>query len=201
MFNKIKLQNDLFTIFDTMNQIQKNGDEYMATECSRAISEFVSSGIVSTTDIGIGTPISSVYNGNGSGTMSINSINLRNLLYNTYIAKYDMNTLAKSIADNISSVCSELSTVRTTTTGISTYSYEPYSSPDGGSGVGSFSGQKAIIQLKLQTCFATMNHMNKNGNVYLAQEFASAVDTYLRSGSISVTLQAPLTGSGSGTIS
>lgn len=199
--NKVKLQNDLFNVFDTMNSIYRNGDEYMATECSRVIHEYILGGDVSTIDAGTGTPTSSVYSGKGDGTMNINSANLKNLLYNTFIAQYDITALAKGIADDINSVCSESNIIQTTTKGTSTFSYPPYSSVDGGVGKGSFTSQKSIIQLKLQSCFATMNHMTKNGNMYLAQEIASAIDNYLKSGRVSVTLQTPLNGKGEGTIS
>ena len=199
--NKIKLQNDLFNIFDAMNSIYKNGDEYMAIECSKVIYEYILSGNVSTIDVGTGTPSSSVYNGKGDGTMNINSANLKNLLYNTFIAKYDINDLAKGIANNINVVCSESNIIQTTTKGTSTFSYPPYSSADGGIGKGTFTSQSSIIQLRLQSCFATMNHINNNGNIYFAQELASAIDDYLKSGTINVTLQSPLTGTGNGTIS
>lgn len=199
--NKVKLQNDLFNVFDTMNSIYRNGDEYMATECSRVIHEYILGGSVSTIDAGTGTPTSSVYSGKGDGTMNINSVNLKNLLYNTFIAQYDMTALAKGIADDINSVCSESNIIQTTTKGTSTFSYPPYSSVDGGVGKGTFTSQSSIIQLRLQSCFATMNHMNNNGNIYFAQELASAIDDYLKSGTINVILQMPLTGTGNGTIS
>lgn len=199
--NKIKLQNNLFNIFNTMNSIHKNGDEYMAIECSKVIHEYILSGNVSTIDVGAGTPTSSVYNGKGDGMMNINSANLKNLLYNTFIAQYDITALAKGIADDINSVCSESNIIQTTTKGTSTFSYPPYSSVDGGVGKGSFTSQSSIIQLRLQSCFATMNHMTKNGNMYLAQEIASSIDNYLKSGRVSVTLQTPLSGKGEGAIS
>ena len=50
-------------------------------------------------------------------------------------------------------------------------------------------------------CFDAMNKMYQNGNMYMAQEFAKAVDEYLKSGNINVNLQAPMSGSGSGKIS
>lgn len=199
--NKIKLQNDLFNVFDTMGSVYKNGDEYMAIECSKVINEYILSGSVSTIDVGTGTPTSSTYNGKGDGTMNINSAKLKNLLYNTFIAKYDINYLAKEIVNDINVVCSESNIVQTITKGTSTFSYLPYSSVDGGIGEGDFTSQISIIQLRLQSCFATMNHMNNNGDIYFAQELASAIDDYLKSGTINVTLQTPLNGVGNGTIS
>jgi hypothetical protein len=54
----------------------------------------------------------------------------------------------------------------------------------------------------LTTCFASMNNMSANGDDYFASQLALAVDSYLKAGSISVSLKAPfVSGSGSGSIS
>jgi hypothetical protein len=45
-----------------------------------------------------------------------------------------------------------------------------------------------------------MNAMTQGGDDYFAARLAAAVDAYLKAGSVSVTLQPPLTGTGSGAI-
>lgn len=57
-----------------------------------------------------------------------------------------------------------------------------------------------MIFTKLVACFNSMNKMIKNGNMHFAQEWAKAIDEYLKMGQISVTLQAPIVGTGTGKI-
>ena len=66
---------------------------------------------------------------------------------------------------------------------------------------GKFSGSKATIENKLKACFSAMDNMVSGGNEHYAQEMASAIDSYLKAGSISVNLKAPfVSGTGGGSI-
>ena len=116
-----------------------------------------------------------------------------------YVKKYENNDLATHIASDIDDVCSASNTCSTTTTGTSTI---PGSSPHpaSGSGKGTFTGAKATMETKLKSCFSSMNSMVTGGNMYFAQEFAVAVYNYLKNGTIAITLQAPMSGAGSGGI-
>lgn len=197
--NKTKLQNDFYDIFDTMNHIYKNGEEYMATRCADVIDEYISNGLASTVDSGTGS-VSGAYVGNGTGTMKINASNLRNLLLNTILNTKNNDELAQKLASNIHIVCTSANTISTTTKGTTTPPTGT-TQPDAGVGRGSFTSTSSIISSKLRTCFLTMDKLSKGGNMYFAQEWANAIDNYMKSGMVNVILQPPMSGVGSGTIS
>ncbi|MDR0375246.1 MAG: hypothetical protein LBH85_05925 [Treponema sp.] len=74
------------------------------------------------------------------------------------------------------------------------------SSPFAGTGKGKFTGNKAAIETTLKACFSAMNAMSEGGDDYFAARLAAAVGAYLKAGSVSVTLQSPLAGTGAGAI-
>ncbi len=197
--NVTKLKSDFYSIFDTMNSIYKNGEEYMATQCAKAIYDFIYSGNVTTVDAGTGSR-GGVYSGSGSGKMKINRSMLSSLLLNTFLSTNNNSDLAILISSNINTVCSMINTVETSTSGTSVLS--PQSQYyDTGKGKGVFIGSQLIIQTKLQSCFDVMNNMYTNGNLYFANEWANALNNYMSSGAITVTLQSPMIGGGTGRIS
>jgi hypothetical protein len=198
--SKITLQNNLYNVFDAMNYVYKNGEEYMATRCADVIASYLSSGVVTTTDGGTGSSGSGVYAGGGVGTMQINTTNLRNLFLTSLLTAKNNDELAQRLTNNIHSVCSASNTINTTTTGTTTFP-SGTSTVDGGTAKGSFVGVSTIISSKLRICFSTMNKMTKGGNMYFAQEWADAIHTYLKGGVIKVILQSPMSGTGVGTIS
>ena len=193
------LQAYLYSAFNAMNDItDDSGNRYMAEKVAKAISDFVRTGQVTSTDAGTAGD-GGVYAGSGTGSMQISESNLKSKLQTTFEAKYENNDLATHIASDIDDVCSASNTCSTTTTGTSTI---PGSSPHpaSGSGKGTFTGAKATIETKLKSCFSSMNSMVTGGNMYFAQEFAVAVYNYLKNGTIAITLQAPMSGAGSGGI-
>lgn len=193
------LQADLYSAFNAMNDItDDSGNRYMAEKVAKAISDFVQTGQVTSTDAGTAGD-GGVYAGSGTGSMQISESNLKSKLQTTFESKYENNNLATHIASDIDDVCSASNTCSTTTTGTSTI---PGSSPHpaSGSGKGTFTGAKATIETKLKSCFSSMNSMVTGGNMYFAQEFAVAVYNYLKNGTIAITLQAPMSGAGSGGI-
>lgn len=195
----ITLQNKIYNIFNRMNKIYSNGNEYMATEIAQEITSYIAQGEVNTVDVGTGSH-GGAYGGVGKGSMSINTSLLKNYLSSTFLSKSNNYELARRMAKDIDTVCSMGNTIITSTKGVSVISSsDTYS--DSGVGKGSFSSSSNIIYMKLKNCFDYMNKMTKNGNLYFAQEFAQAIDEYLKSGTINVTLQAPLGGGGIGTIS
>ena len=194
----ITLQNKLYDIFKAMNDIHSNGDEYMGANVADEISSYISQGTVNTVDSGVGSAGGS-YTGKGTGTMKINTSLLKNKLTSTFLSKSNNVELARKISSDIDNVCSMQNTIKTNTSGTSVLPSSSY--PDSGVGNGTFSSQSNIIYSKLKDCFDAMNKMYQNGNMYMAQEFAKAVDEYLKSGNINVNLQAPMSGSGSGKIS
>lgn len=193
------LQADLYSAFNAMNDItDDSGNRYMAEKVAKAIFDFVRTGQVTSTDAGTAGD-GGVYAGSGTGSMQISESNLKSKLQTTFEAKYENNDLATHIASDVDDVCSASNTCSTTTTGTSTI---PGTSPHpaSGSGKGTFTGAKATIETKLKSCFSSMNSMVTGGNMYFAQEFAVAVYNYLKNGTIAITLQAPMSGVGSGGI-
>ena len=193
------LQADLYSAFNAMNDITNDsGNRYMAEKVAKAISDFVRTGQVTSTDEGTAGD-GGVYAGKGTGSMQISESNLKSKLQTTFEAKYENNDLATHIASDIDDVCSASNTCSTTTKGTSTISgSSPHSAS--GSGKGTFTGAKSTIETKLKSCFSSMNSMVTGGNMYFAQEFAVAVYNYLKNGTIAITLQAPMSGAGSGGI-
>ena len=193
------LQADLYSAFNAMNDItDDSGNRYMAEKVAKAISDFVRTGQVTSTDAGTAGD-GGVYAGSGTGSMQISESNLKSKLQTTFEAKYENNDLATHIASDIDDVCSASNTCSTTTTGTSTIpGTNPH--PASGNGKGTFTGAKATIETKLKSCFSSMNSMVTGGNMYFAQEFAVAVYNYLKNGTIAITLQAPMSGAGGGGI-
>lgn len=196
---KATLQANLFTAFDAMNNItDDSGNTYMAEKVAKAISDYIKTGTVTSVDAGTASD-SGVYAGAGTGTMEIAESTLKSNLETTFKAKYENDDLATHIASDIDTVCSASNTCSTDTTGTSTIPSSP-PKPASGKGKGTFTGVKATIETKLKSCFASMNNMADGGNMYLATEWADAVDSYMKAGTIVITLQPPMSGSGSGVI-
>jgi hypothetical protein len=170
----------------------------MAEKMAAAIKEYILTGQVATTDAG--TAPAGVYAGAGTGTMTISADDLEEDLAETFENTEVNSFLAEHMATDIDAASSEDDTVDTDTTGTVT---TPAGMASGfaGKGKGEFAGSKATIQTLLNACFEIMNTMSVGGDDYLAAQIAIAVDTYLKAGAISTTLQTPLVGSGSGVIS
>jgi hypothetical protein len=129
--------------------------------------------------------------------MTINADTLKNDLQTTFEAKYSNDDLAAHMATDIDNACKADNTVSTTSTGTVT-TPSGATSPFSGPAQGKFTGSKSTIESKLKTCFSAMNDMSSGGNDYYAAQFASAIDSYLKAGTISVTLKVPPFASGSG---
>lgn len=195
---KSTLQAALQSTFLAMNNITDGtGDRYMADNVALNIKDYILAGVTSTSDAGAASAGS--YTGSGSGTMTIDSGSLADDLYATFTARYSNGDLASHIAADIDKACSAQDIVAETSTGTVTTSSG--TSAFSGPAIGSFSGSKAAIESVLKSCFSAMDSMTSGGNEYFAAEMASAVDSYLKGGAISVTLRSPFTaGAGAGAI-
>ncbi|MBO4507097.1 MAG: hypothetical protein J5747_00495 [Spirochaetaceae bacterium] len=193
------LKNLLKNTFLAMNNITDgSGDRYMADNVANNIKDYILTGKTSTTDTGVAPGGS--YSGKGSGNMTIDVSSLADDLYSTFTAGYGNNDLASHIATDINKACVADNTVSETSKGKVTTPSGATSSFSGPA-QGKFSGSKATIESKLKACFSSMDEMTSGGNEYFAQEMASAIDSYLKAGSISVTLKSPfLSGTGGGAI-
>jgi hypothetical protein len=181
---KTTLETKLKQIFQTMQDGSKD-DAWMAAQVSDAIKTYVLTGIVSTADTGA-APAGS-YAGAGVGAMTINKDNLKSDLQSTFEAAYENNALAAHMATDSDTACKADNTVSTTSTGLVTTPVG-VSSPFSGPGQGKFAGAKAAIENILKACFSAMNNMSSGGDDFLAAQFATAVDSYLKAGSLSTTL-------------
>ena len=193
------LQSAFQATFLAMNDITDgSGDRYMADNVAENIKTYILTGDTTTTDAGAAP--SGAYAGSGKGKMTIDDSSLADDLYSTFTAGYDNNGLASHMAADIDKACSANDTVSETSKGTVT-------TPSGattsfaGPAQGKFSGSKTTIESKLKACFSSMDGMTSGGNEYFAQEMASAIDSYLKAGSISVNLKAPfVSGTGGGSI-
>ena len=184
-----------FTAMDSI--LDGTGDRYMADETAQAMADYILAGDTKTADTGAAP--AGAYTGSGQGKMSIDGSSLASDLYATFTAGYDNDALAAHMAADIDKACSADKTVSesskgtvTTSSGTATF---------GGPAEGKFSGSKATIEAKLKKCFADMDEMTSGGNGHFASEWASAVDSYLKAGQITVELKSPFTkGTGKGTI-
>jgi hypothetical protein len=201
-FASAKLETKLKAIYAAMDAITDGtGNDYQAREVAKALKEFILTGQTSTVDSGA-TPAGS-YAGKGTGTMTIDADMLESALKTTFAKESDNPTLAANIATDIDNACKADNTVSETSSGIVTTG-SGATSNFSGPAIGKFSGDKSKISVPLAACFETMNGMMQGGgNDYHAAQFTSALHTYLKSGTISVTLKAPpfASGSGSGVIS
>jgi len=172
---------------------------WMAEQIANAIKAYAGSGQASTTDGGAAP--AGVYVGAGAGTMAINADDLKSKLKTTFEAAYTNDDLAAHIASDIDDVCKADDTITTVSAGTVTTPVGA-TSPFSGPGKGKFTGTKAVIETVLKACFSTMNSMSVGGDDYFAAQFAVAVDSYLKAGKISVTLQPPfVSGAGEGAMS
>jgi hypothetical protein len=193
---KTTLETKLKSVFASMRDGSKT-NAWMASQIAAEIKSYILAGQVSTTDAG--TVPAGAYAGAGSGTMTINDSNLGSALKTTFEAAYGNDDLAAHIATDIHAACTASDTVSTGTKGTVTTPVG-VSSPFAGTGKGKFAGAKAAIETTLKACFAAMNAMSKGGDDYFAAQLAAAVDAYLKAGQVSVTLQAPLAGTGAGAV-
>jgi hypothetical protein len=194
--NNPVLETKLKSVFASMTDGSKT-DEWMASRIAEEVKSYILTGLVSTSDSG--TVPAGAYAGAGSGTMTINSSNLGSALKATFEAAYSNDDLAAHIATDINAACTAGDTTSTSTKGTVT-TPSGASSPLTGTGKGKFAGAKAAIETTLKACFAAMNTMTQGGDDYFAAQLAAAVAAYLKAGTISVTLQPPLAGTGSGAI-
>lgn len=195
--NKSVLQSSLLAAFLEMNNLDDgSGDRYMADNVASHIKTYILGGTTTTTDAG--TAPAGAYTGQGTGTMTIDDSSLADDLYETFIAQYGDDELASHMADDIDKACGADNTVSETTTG--TVTFTGGSSAMSGSAEGKFIGDKSLIESKLKACFEAMLDMTEGGNEHFAEEFADVIDSYLKAGTISVTLKSPLSGAGTGKI-
>jgi hypothetical protein len=192
------LQAKIITVFDAMNNITENGNEYCAGEMADAIKTHILTGQISTVDSGV-APAGS-YVGSSIGVMTISDSALKDDLLSTFTAGYGNDDLADHIAADIDNACIANDTVQGTSTGTVTTgsgATVPFSGP----AVGKFTGTKTPIATALKTCFKSMNGMTSGGNQLFAEQLSTALDAYLKAGAITVQLKPPFSsGSGSGKI-
>ncbi|MDR3019897.1 MAG: hypothetical protein LBU66_03220 [Treponema sp.] len=194
---KTDLEKAFKDIFTAMQDGSKT-DEWMAEQVADAIQNYIKSGQVSTEDTGAAPGGS--YAGDGVGSMVINGDSLKNKLKITYESGYGDDDLAAHIAADIDDVCAAEDIVSVVSTGDVTIPGAGTSSFSG-PGIGKFTGDKDDIEDSLKDCFKQMNNISQGGDDYLAFQFASAVDLYLKAGEIKINLQAPfVSGAGFGGI-
>ena len=192
------LETALKTMFNAMNTISSGGNAYCAAQMASAIKAYILTGQVTTTDTGVAP--AGAYAGAGVGIMTINSDSLKSALQSTFEAAYPNDDLSAHMATDIDNACKADNAISTTSTGTVT-TPTGATSPFSGPGQGTFTGTKETLETMLKACFTAMNTMASGGNDYFAEQLATAVDTYLKTGSMRITLKSPFaSGSGMGKI-
>ena len=200
------LETALISIFASMGSMTSGGDAYLAKNMALAIKSYILTATVSTTDAGTvgGT---SVYAGSGTGLPGcfvIDNTALETNLLNCFTAENVTDAdIGNGIADSIDSACSQQNIISTSTNGTLT---PPSGTPGpySGTGKGTFTGLKTTISQKLlglgaiKGTFEKMNEMTSGGDALFAKDLAGAIGDYLRNGSVTVVLDSPITGGGTG---
>jgi hypothetical protein len=189
------LETKLKAVFASMRDGSKT-NAWMASQIAGEIKSYILTGQASTADAGAAP--AGAYAGAGTGTMAIDDGSLGSALKTTFEAAYVNDDLAAHIATDINAACTASGTISTSTKGTVT-TPAGVSSPFAGTGKGKFTGDKTAIETTLKACFAAMNSMSQGGDDYFAAQLA-AVTAYLKAGSVSVTLQPPLAGTGAGAV-
>lgn len=199
------LQGSITTIFNSMRNMTSGGDTYLSKQLAVAIKTFILTAEVETVDSGSAS--GGTYAGKGTGTPGcfvIDNATLETALYSTFTAKNVTDTdIGNGIANNINEVCTKQNLISTKTSGLVTLP-NGASSELNGTGKGTFTSDKSIISQKLlgkpgvPGTFEKMRNMTSGGDDLFANDLASAIGSYLRAGTVSVTLNTPISGSGSG---
>jgi hypothetical protein len=189
------LETDISASFMAMNDIVEGGNKYKAEKIAEAIKKYILAGVTNTNDTGVAPGGS--YTGKSVGTMTIPESQLKDDLLSTFEAGYGDDDYAEHMATDIDNACSANNTVQATSTGTVTSTGSSFS----GTAVGKFSGDKTIISTPLKTCFQSMIGMLAGGNDLYAKILSTAIDAYMKAGTIKVELKTPfISGSGSGKI-
>ncbi len=195
------LETQLKAIFTAMNNMTEGGDNYLATNMALAIKTFVLTGVASTVDVGT-VSIVNAYAGAGTGTMNIDNTTLANSLLSAFNAQKNNpndDALATDIADSIHEVATKKDTIITSTVGTLT-NPSGVVTPYAGTGKGTFSGSSAPLAQLLKSTFASMKDLSEGGNDIFALQMSLGVLQYFRLGVVSVVLDTPITGTGTGVI-
>ena len=201
--NKDSLKNDLISLFNAMAEDKTGNDRKFAKDLSKAVADYAESGSIATTDLG--TIPSGTFTGSGNGSISVDSSIAENIIYAACVAMGSMSVggddyLALQIANGIQAMITA-GEVTTTVTGTCTPpSGMPF--PTGGQAKGIMTCVQAPLYASLKSAFISMQSMTSGGDKYMAEQISSAVDTYLKAGSITTNGQGTIAGSiGTGSMS
>ena len=205
------LETAILSVFNNMSEMRTGGDAYCAQNLASAIKTYLLTAEASTIDTGTVTQ-TSVYSGNGTGVPGCFVIDNSSLESDLKEVFENQETTDDEIADGIAnavhSACTQSGIISIVTEGVLTPpSLATPIDPYYGTGKATFTGNKTTISKKLKGygttkgTFEKMSKMTSGGDALFAKDLASAIGDYIRNGSISVVLDLPITGSGSGSIS
>lgn len=190
----------LLSVFNSMTD---GNEDTFPNGVSQAIATYASTGLVSTVDAGA-VP-AGAFVGSGSGTLTFSPSSCQQIIKSACVAMENMQSggndfLAEQIGAGVKAM-SDAGKVSTTVVGVAT-SPSGTPSPLSGTASGTITCQSSPLVQSLKSAFSTMNNMASGGNVYLASQMATAVDTYLKSGVVATQGKGALSGDvGSGTVS
>jgi hypothetical protein len=187
------LQNDLLSAFQSMT----DGDNAVfAGKVSAAVKKYAESGMVTTTDAG--AIAAGAFVGIGTGSVTCDTTSCKNMLIAACNAMDTMQQggnayLASQLAQALHAMILS-GRVETDVTGQVT---PPGSSPVpmSGKATGTVIGTAVSLQAAFLTMFNAMDAMTSNGDSYMAQQMALAVDAYLKAAAANTQGLATLLGS------
>lgn len=198
-----KLQSDIKKVFSDMKSAGKDAkDTDFSDGLSKACKDFIQSGKVVTADTG--TVATGVFTGVGEGSVSVTQSDMSSLIV---IAMNSMKTmidggddvLAQAIFDGLSLMVTK-GTVTTNITGATvppapaTGTVAPFS----GQGKGKMTCVEGSFVTDLKNIFKHMkDHANDDGfdgDIYLGDELGKLINTYIKSGTFTISGQGELSG-------
>jgi hypothetical protein len=187
------LQSDFLDAFKSMTD---GDDTVFADEVSAVVDKYAESGSITTIDSG--SIPAGKFSGAGTGKITCDAAICKNIIYTACmemqnVLSGDNAYLAAQLASGIHGMVSD-GQVRTNVTGTAIPPGSP-SVPTSGNATGAMMGVLAHMQADFLSAFTAMDAMVENGDQYMAQQMAAAVDAYLKAAVVNTQGSAKLAGS------
>jgi hypothetical protein len=180
------LMSDLLSAFNRMYETYEAGERIFADEVAKACDNFAESGLINTIDAG---PVSGgVFSGAGKGSLACEDVPCADEIFAACNAMYDMagdgfdgdSYLAQKLAEAIDNMI--LAGVITCDVAGMVNPPSGSSFPRSGTSKGTFTCVPHPLQAAFLSAFYAMRDMKEDGDRYLAQQMANAVNAYLLAG-------------------
>ena len=185
------VKNDILKAFKTMTD-----DAVFADEVSSSIKKYVESGSITTIDVG--TISAGAFTGAGTGNVTCEAEICKESIEAACEAMKNMNEGGNEyLAEQFAKAIHAMISMGQVKTDISGMVIPPGSSqvPITGKGTGKMTGLFASMQSQFLATFRAMEGMTSGGDEYMAEQIATAVDSYLKAAVVNTQGSAALSGS------